>query len=258
MEPPAKKRAQNVVLVGVLKNRADLRILLRERWYRVPALFTPKRQFTHVAFYQPATFERGGKRIRYYARVAKREKMRRIDLLPKETGHPRALEEYVKLSFQTIDELTRPIKNVIPRRISFGFTTLRKLRSAKDILELYGVPKTEQLVARRLRQLGIKTASEYTVAKGGGRYRIDIAVFCKKGAVAVECDNKKAHSGKVQLAKDAAKDAFLETHGWRVIRLTEKDIVEHLDRCAQKVQKAVRGLGGKPSRQPQHQTQSYL
>ena len=65
MEPPAKKRAQNVVLVGVLKNRADLRILLRERWYRVPALFTPKRQFTHVAFYQPATFERGGKRIRY-------------------------------------------------------------------------------------------------------------------------------------------------------------------------------------------------
>lgn len=244
MKNKARGHRKSGVLVGVLKNGRDLRLLLRERWYRIPLSFMPKRQFTHVAFYQPAVFGKNGKCIRYYARVLKKERVKRIDLLPKETRHPRAHDEYVKITFRQINKLPRSIKNIIPRRVSFGFTGLRALLSAKDMLELYGVPKTEQVVARRLKPLGIEITPEHTVSREGRRYRIDIAIFCKNGRIAVECDNKKAHSGKIQTAKDRAKDAFLKRHGWHVIRLTEKEIVENLDRCAEKVGKVVQNLGG--------------
>ena len=44
------------VLVGVLKSKDDLKILLEEKWYRIPIAFLPKRRFTHIAFYQPLEF----------------------------------------------------------------------------------------------------------------------------------------------------------------------------------------------------------
>lgn len=232
------------VLVGVLKNKNDLRILLQDYWYRIPAVFMPKRQFKYLAFYQPAIFGRNGKRILYYARVAKMEKVKRITLLPKETEHPRAHDDYIKITFRRIKELPRPIKNIIPRRISFGFTSLKKLLSAKDILELYGIPRTEQIMEKRLKRLDIKFLTEYSFSTDGKRYRIDIAVFCRNGQIAVECDNRKAHSGKAQIANDKAKDAFLKRHGWRVIRLTEKNIMERLDYCARRIEKTVQNLGG--------------
>ena len=240
------------VLVGVLKSKNDLRILFRDHWYRIPAVFMPKRQFKYIAFYQPAIFGKNGKRIMYYARVAKQEKVKRIELLPKEKNHPRAHDDYTKITFRRIKKLPRPIKNIIPRRVSFGFTSLKKLLSAKDILELYGVPKTEQIMEKRLKRLGIKFITEHSISmvrpthhkKEGKRYRIDIAVFCRDGQIAVECDNRKAHSGRTQTAKDKKKDKFLKHLGWRVIRLTEKNIIERPDYCARRVEKAVQNFGG--------------
>lgn len=238
-----KKRGQ--VLVAVLKSRNDARILLEEKWYRIPVSFVPKKRFTHVAFYQPQTgFGKSGKCIRYYARVAKREVKTRIELLPREPEHPRAGEDYVKISFRNIERLAKPIRNVIPRRVSFGFTDLQTLRSAGDILALYGVPPTEQVLEHRLNKLGIKTCSQHTLSAGGTRYRLDVAVFCKNGQVAIECDNRKAHSSAVQKQKDKQKDATLKRLGWCVIRLSESDIIEHLSRSATRIQMVVRSLGG--------------
>ncbi len=268
------------VLVGVLKSEQDLKILLREKWYRIPLSFLPKREFTHIAFYEPALPKRrlaakrvasrggprtdvgrGGKCIRYYARVAKREVKKRVELLPDERAHRRAHEPYLKCSFRAIKELAEPIRNIIPRRVSFGFTSLKTLRSAKDILQLYGVPPTEQLVERRLKQLGIPFTSQYHVAcpspplvrrgagsarQGGGvrRYRLDLAIFCKKGKLAIECDNQKAHGVKPQREKDLQKDAALRRLGWRVIRLAEADIVERLGDCVSRISAAARAQGG--------------
>src|SRR3989344_210736 len=149
-------------LGGVLKNKNDLRILLRDYWYRIPAVFMPKQQFKYLAFYQPAIFGRNGKRILYYARVVKIEKVKRLALLPKEINHPRAYDDYIKTTFRQIKRLSRSIKNIIPRRVSFGFTSLGKLLSAKDILELYGVTPTEQIMEKRLERLGIKVITEHS------------------------------------------------------------------------------------------------
>ncbi|MDO8664465.1 MAG: DUF559 domain-containing protein [Candidatus Liptonbacteria bacterium] len=239
-----KMKGQKQVLVGVLKDRRDLRILLEEKWYRIPVAFLPKRKFTHVAFYQPAALGRKGKRIEYYARVAGKEIRKRVELLPKDSEHPRAGEDYLKVSFNSVEELAKPIRNVVPRRVSFGFTDLKTLRSARDILELYSVPPTEQILERALNRRGIKTLPQYTLSAGGKRYRLDLAIFCEHGNIAIECDNRKAHSSQVQKLKDKQKDADLKKLGWRVIRFSEPDILERLNASAAIVQKVFQQLGG--------------
>lgn len=74
-----------VVLTGVLKDKCDLKILLQKHWYRIPVFYLPKKKFKYIAFYQPAVFGRKGKRIEYYARVARRKIIKRIELLPKKS-----------------------------------------------------------------------------------------------------------------------------------------------------------------------------
>lgn len=237
-------RTKLQVLVGVLKSKKDLSLLLRERWYRIPVAFLPKREFTHLAFYQPAIFGRRGKCISYFARVTKKETLPRVALLPYEPSHPRAHDEYVKFSLSRIQKLSQPVKNIIPRRVSFGFTTLKILRSARDILELYGVPATEKILESRLSRLGIKTNTEHTVTAYGKHCRIDLAVWCRNGAIAIECDNDKAHSSKAQKRTDRLKDKFLTRLGWRVLRFKEKDIIERTNWCVAQVHKEICALGG--------------
>ena len=232
------------VLVGVLKSPRDLKILLEEKWYRIPLAFLPKRRFTHLAFYQPLVFGPRGKRIIYYARVAKRAVARRSTLLPEEPRHPRAHDAYLKCSFRSVKKLPKPIQNIIPRRVSFGFTDLKTLCSAKDILELYHVPPTEQIIRQALQRLQIPATPEYGVMHARRRYRLDLAVFCRNGSIGIECDNRKAHTTKPQRQKDMQKDRALKRLGWRVIRLAERDIIEDLDSCLTPIQQSIRSLGG--------------
>lgn len=227
--------SDKTVLVGVLKSRNDRQILLSERWYRIPVEFLPKRKFKYLAFYQPAVFRKRGKRIEYYAKVFNKKVYKRIKLLPKEKNHPRAQDNYLKIRLVKIQKLPRPIKNIIPRRVSFGFTSLETLLRARDILELYGVPKTEQIVEARLKRLGLKPIPELPVKIKGKRFRIDLAIVLPNNRLAIECDNYKAHLNKSQKLKDRIKDSYLRRAGWRVIRLKEKDIIGNLSACIKRI-----------------------
>jgi very-short-patch-repair endonuclease len=233
------------VLVGILKNRRDLKILLAEHWYRIPARHIPRRKFGYIAFYQPVKFGRLGKRISWYARVVGRSIVPRSILLPNESFNKNASADYVRIDVGGIKKLPRPIKNTSPRRISFGFTTLSRLRTAKNILELYGVADTERMLAHELRRAKIKAvAQHYVPIHRTRRYRLDFAVWCARGKIAIECDNRKAHSGVRQLAKDAIKDLFLMRHGWTILRLKENDLVADIKKSLLAVRNAIRKLGG--------------
>lgn len=233
-----------VVLVGVLKDKRDLEILLKEKWYRIPVRYAPVRQFTYLAFYQPAVFGRQGKQIQYYARVAKQQEFLRKALLPDELEHPRAQERYLRVRAGKIMKLPKPVQNKTPRRIFFGFTTFSRLRTSKSILQLYNIPPTEEIVKNNLRRSGIKASAQHYASASGKRYCLDFAIFCKRGRIAVECDNKKAHSSALQRQKDKAKDANLRAHGWRVIRLGEAEIISDPQACISKIRRAIRSLGG--------------
>lgn len=233
-----------VVLVGVLKDARDLGLLLREKWYRVPVKDAPTRTFTHLAFYQPAVFGRQGKCIRYYARVVGTRRAKRRTLLPDEPDHPRAREWYYQFQLERVRRLPRPIRNITPRRVTFGFTTLHRLRTARDILQLYGVVPTEQMIADALQQEKIRMVPQHYIRDGAKRYFADLAIFCIRGKIAIECDNAKAHSGLWQREKDEKKDAALQRLGWAVVRLTEEEITSDLRGCLMRITKAIRYLGG--------------
>jgi len=232
------KQKNDTVLVGVLRNRRDRDILLRRRWYRMPLVWAPRRKFQYLALYQPAAFGREGKKIEYYGRVVRRSKAKRIKLLPDEPAHPHAGWDYITVYVSDVRKLDRPVRNVVPRRISFGFTTLERLLKSRDILELYGVVPSERLVADGLKRAGIRAVPQYR-PKGKRRYCLDFAVFCERGNVAVECDNKKAHAGSLQQKKDRVKDAYLKKNGWMVIRLPEDDIISDFEGCMSRVRNAV-------------------
>jgi len=241
-------KKDSVVLVGVLKNRRDLDILLRERWYRIPVRYAPKQRFDYIAFYQPAAFGWGGKCIRYYARVVQRDIKKRNVLLPDEATHRQADADYIQIHVRGVRELRQPIRNILPRRVTFGFTTLKKLREAKNMLGVYGVADTEAMMRDALRGAGIKARSQCYVSGREGkkkkRYCLDFAVACRRGAVAIECDNTKAHSGARQWEKDKAKDIFLRHRGWTVLRFTEEDITSKMEKCMARVRRAIKKSGG--------------
>jgi len=240
-----KDKRDKIVLVGVIKGKRDLNILLKENWYRIPVKHLPKRKFDYLAFYQPTSFfGRRGKRIQYYTPVLDYQIIKRGDLLPEELGHPRAKDYYLKIHVGKIKKLSQPIKNIIPRRISFGFTTLSHLLKSKDILQLYNVTPTEPMVENGLKEAGIRAIPQCYVKGKKKRFFLDFAIFCQKGKVAIECDNKKVHSVPSQKKKDKIKDTFLRSYGWRVIRLPEDDIVSDLPECIKRVKKAVQKLGG--------------
>lgn len=237
-------KSDKIVLVSVLKARRDFNALLTENWYRIPVRHAPRREFNYLAFYQPAPFGQEGKCIQYYAPVLNEQIVKRSDLLPEELNHPRAKDYYLKIQVGKAKKLSRPIRNIIPRRISFGFTTLSHLLESKDILQLYNITPTEQMVEDGLKSAGIKISNQHYVSDGKKRYFLDFAVFCQKGKLAIECDNRKAHSILAQKKKDKIKDAFLRRHGWAVIRLAEDDIVSDLKGCIEIVRKTIQKLGG--------------
>lgn len=226
---------EDIVLVCVLKQKRDLALLLNERWYRIPLRYAPKRGFQYLAFYEPARFGKEGKQIRYYAKILERRTFLRRKILPAEASHPKASEPYVWFRLEKIQTLARPIKNTLPRRVSFGFTTLKLLLKSRTILQLYNVFSTEEIVGRALRRAGISAKAQYWVSGEGKRYCLDFAIFCKCGKIAIECDNLKAHSGPRARARDKAKDAFLRHHGWKVIRLREAKILFDLRACVARI-----------------------
>jgi len=116
------------VLVGILKDKRDLNILLKQRWYRIPVFYSPKRKFSYVAFYQPSSFGRYGGRINYYARVKDIGITKRKYVLSKEYDHPKAEDDYYKIKLYKIQKLLKPILNKNKMRVSFGFTTLKNLQ----------------------------------------------------------------------------------------------------------------------------------
>ena len=234
------------VLVGVLKDRRGLACLLRDRWYRIPAAYAPKREFQYLAFYEPAIFGRNGQVIRYYAKVLGRRRLRRLDLLPAEAGHPNARKHYFRLAVAPAVKLRRPIRNTAPRRVTFGFTTLPRLLRSRNILQLYGVAPTEEIIGNALRQAGLRASRQQYVPDKANKHKyfLDFAVFCRRGKIAIECDNRRAHAGAKQKRKDAAKDSFLHRDGWTVVRLDEKEIVYDPGRATERIRRAVRRLGG--------------
>ena len=133
------KPKEKIVLVGVIKSKRDLEMVIDERKYRIPVKYAPVKDFEYIAFYEPKVSGLIGKQIRYFAKVKKVEFARRDRILPCENHHQRAKDIYLLCSLDKVNKLKRPIINSAPRRVTFAFTTLSNLLKSRNLLQIYGV-----------------------------------------------------------------------------------------------------------------------
>ncbi len=114
-----------LLLVAVMPSPRDLEIARVLGWYRIPFRFAPK--IVHVdylAFYQPASFgKKHANRIEYFSAVRGVELALRREIIRDEPDHPRADEEYYKLSLGKLERLQVPIPAGKWKRVTFLYTT---------------------------------------------------------------------------------------------------------------------------------------
>ena len=103
-----------------------------------------------------------------------------------------------------------------------------------------GLTKPQELLAKKLEDLGFEPACEYVVPTHTKRdtsgypshYKIDIAIPDRM--TAIEIDGPSHLSLKIQAA-DKKKTGFLTGLGWNVLRFTNKAVMADLEGCVQTV-----------------------
>jgi very-short-patch-repair endonuclease len=233
------------VLVAIINNRRDLKIAQEKHWYRIPVKSAPKRwKSDYLAFYQTKVFGKEKWAINYYAEIKGFEKLKRIELLPGEKNHPRALEDYYKIEISELKSLPKPIISRRWRRITFICTSLSRLKKAEEINDLFMESPLEEKVWYELKRKKIEAERQYLIGEGKVRYYLDFAIFCQKGKIDVECNGDFWHSQKRQIFKDNQRDNFLTSQGWSVLRFGSKEINKSLQACLELIKKIVNGKGG--------------
>ncbi len=127
-----------LILVAVMPEPRDLEIARLLGWYRVRFKSAPKvLEVDYLAFYQPQAFgEEHGGRIEHFAPLRGHELVTRAELFRDEPDHPRAHEEYFKLSLGALQTLPQPVRADKWKRITFLYTTGALLATASTLQDL--------------------------------------------------------------------------------------------------------------------------
>jgi hypothetical protein len=200
------------VLVAFIKSPADLALARDEGWYRIPQKQAPKGVHAeYLAFYLGRQFGDQKWAIHYYARKEGHELVRRRDLFPDETDHPRADELYFKIQLGPLQQLSRPILSLRWRRITFIHTTWDRFVDASEINDLFveGAPYVDRLYYA-LREAGILPERRYRVRDGYAQYVANLAVPCQIGTVGVLIQEEDGPAPALQLRPDQVTSDLAE------------------------------------------------
>lgn len=128
----------DLVLVCIMPQPRDLEIARVLGWYRIPLKHAPKVIYTDcLAFYQPSSFGKEHRwKIEFVAPVRGVELTKRKELLRTEIPHPRADDEYYKISLGDLVKLPDPISAENWKRITFFYTTGELLLEAHTLQDL--------------------------------------------------------------------------------------------------------------------------
>ncbi len=180
------------VLVAIMNSRRDFRIAREEGWYRVPLKYAPQNatEADVLAFYFTKAFGDEKWSIRYYGAMRGHELVYRRDLFPDEVDHPRADEQYLKLQMGPLIQLEQPILSLRWRRITFIETSWDRFAAAEEINDLYASGADGLFVT--LKEAGFYPEREYLIRERGVRYRVNLAIPCHSGTVAITTDDRAA------------------------------------------------------------------
>ena len=141
---------ESLILVGILPELRDLEIARLLGWYRIPLKSAPKVvDVDYVAFYQTSAFgEEHRWKIEYFCPVHGHELVTRAELFRDEIDHPRAKEEYFKISLGPVEQLAQPITAGGWKRVTLG----ELLNKANTINDLVVRSEERQVLWQNLRE----------------------------------------------------------------------------------------------------------
>jgi len=234
------------MLIAIMNNGRDLHIASTKHWYRIPVKSAPRKlqEMSYIAFYQTKVFGDQKWSINYWAEIENISIVERLELLPSETDHPRANDQYFKVEMSDLERLPNPIISKRGRRILFIPTTLEKFRAAKEINDLFHDSPLEDKLWYEFKREQIEAERQYCVAEEKVRYYLDFAIFCDRGGIDVECDGDTWHSRPETIVKDNTRNNFLTSRGWSVLRFSSKEINSNMPDCLYKVEDTANILGG--------------
>ena len=148
----------SLVMVALIPSPRDLDIARLLGWYRIPLKSAPKIiAVDYLAFYQPSAFPKGDQlHIRWLAPILGHELVTRADLLQDQPNHPRANEEYFKVQLGGLVELPEPIPAQTWKRVTFFYTTGKRVRDAETINDLPVHDDERSVLWRALRERALK------------------------------------------------------------------------------------------------------
>jgi very-short-patch-repair endonuclease len=233
------------VLVAVMNDRRDFEIARHEGWYRIPLKRAPRRVGAdYLAFYQTKAFGHEKWAVNYYAPTRRYRPVTRAELLPEEADHPRATEPYYKVEIGPLQRLPRPIPSKRLRRITFIPTTLERLLKAEEINDLWDRGSREDRLWETFKQEGIEAERQYEVEEGAVHQRVDFAIFCQEGQVAVICEGELAGESLRMVRECPVSDYDLAALGWTVLRFDGQQLSENVSGCLAAVREAIWRCGG--------------
>jgi len=235
-----------LVLVGIVPRLSDWEILKKELWYRIPVRSAPNiaEKVHYLAFYQPKIFGDEKYSVNYYGKIIDLKVVKRIKLLPEEPKHPRADKDYYKYTLENLKKLPHPIHSKKWRRIVFISSTLKKLKKAREINDLYNTSPIEEEMYRYFRKEKIQVERQLFVAEGKKIYCLDFGILCKEGKIDVECDGAAYHSSTKDAARDRDRNNELTSYGWSVLRFTGSEINQNPEECIEVVKRTIKTLKG--------------
>ncbi|MBN2048052.1 MAG: hypothetical protein JW750_09435 [Anaerolineaceae bacterium] len=178
----------DLILIAVMPNRRDLELARLLGWYRIPLRSAPKViEVDYIAFYQPASFGDSHRwRVEYFAEMRGHELLKRKELFRDEPDHPRAEEEYYKLSLGPMCERSEPIVAVDWKRLTFLYTTGRQFSQARTLNDLVVHNQAERTVLwRSLRERGLR-GRQYQTQVDEGAFDFDPNLFFLLGGIQEE------------------------------------------------------------------------
>lgn len=207
------------VLVAVMNNARDLEIARQQHWYRIPVKRAPRRVGAdYLALYMTGAFPPDARhRVSLYAPIYAYRLVTRVELLPDEPEHPRALERYFKLEIGPLQRLARPVPSRKLRRITFIPTTLERLLNAQQINDLWDKGRHQDELWAALKAHEIETERQVEIQETGTTYVADFVIPCQRGQVIVLCEGQP------------------ETDAPNVLRFTPKQLLQTTADCVQQI-----------------------
>lgn len=244
-------KEKSTVLIAYMPNPQDWLIATDALWYRVPKDKAPKiikeQTVEYIGFYFPSSFGHAMKwKVTHYGKVQSITEVIRKELFPNEPVNAKSATLYYKITFDSLVQLPKPFQSRRGHRVVFVSTTKEKFFSGgTDFNLLFQSSSYEKEMENIMDAMAIEYEREWREYVNSQKfYYLDFAVWCKNGAIDIECDGDAFHMDKDRVHYDKTRNNELESYGWSVLRFTSKHFSEDTAHIEKTIYKTIKELGG--------------